>query len=132
MNSSSSQDSVLTEIEYLSVNEAVVFDSDVINCVNAKKQGSELDFISKDKVATEIDESNVKVIVNAEEVSTVYRSYPERWGLVLTVALLNVANCAHWISFGSVNSKAAVFYEKKVEDITRCEIIFPWEFKQWH
>ena len=129
MNSSSSQDSVLTEIEYLSVNEAVVFDSDVINCVNAKKQGSELDFISE--VATDSDESKVKVIVNEEEVGAVYRSYPERWGLVLTVALLNVANCAHWISFGSVNSKAAVFYEKKVEDITRYEIIFPWELKQW-
>ena len=40
-----------------------------------------------------------------------YKSYPERWWLVASVALLNVANDAHWISFASVNSKAAVFYQ---------------------
>ena len=51
--------------------------------------------------------------------SIVYKSYPERWGLLIIVALLNIANCAHWISFGSVNSKAAIFYQKNVDDITR-------------
>ena len=40
-----------------------------------------------------------------------YKSYPERWWLVASVALLNMANEAHWISFASVNSKAAVFYQ---------------------
>jgi hypothetical protein len=49
----------------------------------------------------------------------VYKSYPERWTLLMTVTLINVANCAHWISFGSVNSKAAIFYDKRVEEITK-------------
>ena len=48
-----------------------------------------------------------------------YRSYPQRWSLVLSVALLNIANYSHWISFASVNSKAAIFYEVSTDDITR-------------
>ena len=34
-----------------------------------------------------------------------YRSYPCRWFLLWTIALLNVANNAHWISYASVYSK---------------------------
>ncbi len=40
-----------------------------------------------------------------------YKSYSQRWWLLASVALLNVANYAHWICFASVNSKAAVFYQ---------------------
>jgi len=53
---------------------------------------------------------------------TLMKLTTERWGLLIIVALLNVANCAHWISFGSVNSKAAIFYQKNVDDITRSQI----------
>ena len=42
-----------------------------------------------------------------------YKSYSQRWWLLASVALLNIANYAHWISFASVNSKAAVFYQVK-------------------
>ena len=42
---------------------------------------------------------------------TLYKSYPQRWWLLASVALLNVANNSHWISFASVKSKAAVFYQ---------------------
>ena len=50
-------------------------------------------------------------LVNERIEPVEYKSYPERWWLVASVALLNVANEAHWISFASVNSKAAVFYQ---------------------
>ena len=43
----------------------------------------------------------------------------ERWFLLITVSMLLVANCAHWISYGSVNSKCAVFYQRSTEEITR-------------
>ena len=45
--------------------------------------------------------------------SSSYKSYSQRWWLLASVALLNIANYAHWISFASVNSKAAVFYQVK-------------------
>jgi len=48
-----------------------------------------------------------------------YRSYPQRWALVFSVALLNIANHSHWISYASVNSKAAIFYQVSVDEITR-------------
>lgn len=60
-------------------------------------------------------------LVNERIEPVEYKSYPERWWLVASVALLNVANDAHWTSFASVNSKAAVFYK------------VPWQFpkKLW-
>ena len=103
----SSDDSVLTQIEYFSESEAVID--------NSKKPSSPVESLCEEQVIKDLGDSIGKAKANG----VVYRSYPERWGLVLTVTLLNVANCAHWISFGSVNSKAAVFYHKKVEDITR-------------
>ena len=30
-----------------------------------------------------------------------------------------MTNCAHWISYGAVNSKCAVFYQRSTEEITR-------------
>jgi hypothetical protein len=49
--------------------------------------------------------------VNSE---AVYKSYPERWSLLATVAILNVTNYSHWISFAAVSSKAAVFYQEPI------------------
>ena len=40
-----------------------------------------------------------------------YKSYRERWWLVVSVAFLNVATDSLWISLASVKSKAAVFYQ---------------------
>ena len=45
--------------------------------------------------------------------------FAERWSLLLTVVFLNTANCAHWISYGSVNSKCAIFYDRNADEITR-------------
>ena len=53
-----------------------------------------------------------------------YKSYSERWWLVASVSLLNVANYAHWISFASVNSKAAVFYQVPFELIDPIQLNF--------
>ena len=48
----------------------------------------------------------------------IYKSYSQRWWLLASVALLNIANYAHWISFASVNSKAAVFYQVKNKQLS--------------
>ena len=53
--------------------------------------------------------------INESIEPVVYKSYPERWWLVASVALLNVASDAHWTSFSSVNSKAAVFYQVSLQ-----------------
>jgi len=56
-------------------------------------------------------------------IEKVYRSYPQRWSLVASVAFLNIANYSHWISFASVSSKAAIFYQVSPDDITRSEFL---------
>ena len=42
-----------------------------------------------------------------------YRSYPSRWLLLLSVLLLTLANYSHWIAFAAVMSKAAHFYQAR-------------------
>ena len=46
-----------------------------------------------------------------------YRDYTARWGVLLTVVLLNISNNALWISFSSVTDVAAQYYGKEVDDI---------------
>ena len=41
-----------------------------------------------------------------------YRSYPERWWLLLTVVLLNLANYSHWVAFPSVTKESALLCHK--------------------
>jgi hypothetical protein len=41
-----------------------------------------------------------------------YHSYPERWWLLLTVILLNLANYSHWVAFPSVMKMAAKYYDQ--------------------
>ena len=48
---------------------------------------------------------------------TKYRSYPRRWLILASVLLLNLANYSHWISYASVQSKAAAFYDVSTADI---------------
>ena len=43
-----------------------------------------------------------------------YRSYPERWWLLLTVVLLNLANYSHWVAFPSVTKESALLCHKYV------------------
>ena len=52
----------------------------------------------------EMNENIVKV-KSGPDATTVYRCSKRRWFLLLTVAILNIANYAHWISFASVHSK---------------------------
>ena len=46
-----------------------------------------------------------------------YRAYPSRWGVLATVFCLNLANNALWISFSSIATTAAEYYEKSVDDV---------------
>ena len=42
----------------------------------------------------------------------VFKVYPERWWLLLTVVLLNLANYSHWVAFPSVAKNAAKYYDQ--------------------
>jgi hypothetical protein len=41
-----------------------------------------------------------------------YRVYPQRWWLLATVVLLNLANYSHWVAFPSVAKNAAKYYNQ--------------------
>ena len=47
-----------------------------------------------------------------EDLEEIYRSYPERWWLLVTVILLNLANYSHWVAFPSVTKIAAKYYDQ--------------------
>ena len=47
----------------------------------------------------------------------IYRDYTSRWGVLISVFLLNLANNALWISFSSVSDKSAIYYGKDFEAI---------------
>ena len=51
------------------------------------------------------------------EVVDSYRTYPSRWGMLGATALMTVANNILWISFASVNTQAADYYDKSGADI---------------
>ena len=44
-----------------------------------------------------------------------YRVYPQRWWILVTVVLLNLANYSHWVSFPSVAKTAAKHYDQTGE-----------------
>ncbi len=46
---------------------------------------------------------------------TEYVSYPQRWWLLVTVLLLNLANYSHWVAFPSVTKVAARYYDQPGE-----------------
>ena len=52
---------------------------------------------------------------NIEDETVTYVSYPERWWMLLTVVLLNLANYSHWVAFPSVTKQAAVYYDQSGE-----------------
>ncbi len=78
-------------------------------CSKLTKAKNEKNFNKKEK----IELSTFDVTISESQSSSSYKSYSQRWWLLASVALLNIANYAHWISFASVNSKAAVFYQVK-------------------
>ena len=47
----------------------------------------------------------------------IYRVYNSRWGVLLTVFLLNISNNALWISYSSVSDKSASYYKKNLDEI---------------
>ena len=57
-----------------------------------------------------------------------YRSYPERWWLLLTVVLLNLANYSHWVAFPSVTKESY----PQVQSLRPCNLGLEFlAFKNW-
>ena len=46
-----------------------------------------------------------------------YKAYGQRWVVLVCVVLLTIANNALWISFATVNSKAAEYFDKTSSEI---------------
>ncbi len=44
--------------------------------------------------------------------NTTYKSYPQRWWILISVVILTISNFAHWISFASVTSKSSIFFRR--------------------
>ena len=64
-----------------------------------------------------------KIQSGLQEDKVVYKSYRKRWFVLLAVLTLNIANYSHWISYASVLSKAAEFYQVSHKDIQLILII---------
>ena len=47
----------------------------------------------------------------------IFKSYPRRWLLLISVLTLNIANYSHWIAFAAVHSKVAEFYQVSNRDV---------------
>ena len=44
-----------------------------------------------------------------------YQVYPQRWWILATVVLLNLANSSHWVAFPIVAKKVAKHYNQSVD-----------------
>lgn len=72
----------------------------------------------KDPSLEPLDPSNLlpneKVVVldTLTDGTLIFRSYPERWWLLITVILLNIANYSHWVAFPSVTKITTQFYDQ--------------------
>ena len=44
-----------------------------------------------------------------------FKSYPQRWWLLTTVIILNLANYSHWVAFPSVTKMVAKYYDQSGE-----------------
>jgi len=63
-------------------------------------------------------EKNAQIaLLETENQNSQYKVYPERWWIMGTVILLNLANFAHWIAFPAVAKKAAAYYEVSGEEL---------------
>ena len=68
----------------------------------------------------EVDESDKMLVDAAADGAAnkgltdklVFKVYPERWWLLATVVLLNLANYSHWVAFPSVAKNAAKYYDQ--------------------
>ena len=47
-----------------------------------------------------------------DDSNVVFKVYPERWWLLLTVVLLNLENYSHWVAFPSIAKNAAKYYDQ--------------------
>ena len=54
----------------------------------------------------------------------IYRVYPSRWGVFITVVMFNLSNNALWICIGAVGTKAAAFYNVGINDIDLISSVF--------
>lgn len=76
------------------------------------KSPAELD-ISKEDIIVKVQ--MIKDPDKPAPVSTQYRVYPQRWWILSTVVMLNLANYSHWVAFPSVAKTAAKHYDQDGE-----------------
>lgn len=67
------------------------------------------------KMSTGVIKQSEKNPVLHLPVDGVYEVYPQRWWLLATVVLLNLANYSHWVAFPSVAKNAAKYYDQTGE-----------------
>lgn len=53
-----------------------------------------------------------------------YRSYPQRWAILLAVTLLNISNASLWINLAPVSYKAADYFEVPVAGINWFSLVY--------
>ena len=83
--------------------------------VGAKKESMKQYIV--DNQGSENETENTEKTEMTEEF--VYKTYPQRWWVLISVVLLTISNTAHWISFASVTSKSAIFFQRSNKDISR-------------
>ena len=79
------------------------------NTIMSKKDG--VRFVVDENDAMLNGNGNVGADAN-NDAGVVFKVYPERWWLLLTVVLLNLANYSHWVAFPSVAKNAAKYYDQ--------------------
>lgn len=86
------------------------------------KQLASKKLLVKDKILSKIafkpiDSHPVKIasVAVMEPSAEKYQVYPQRWWILATVVLLNLANYSHWVAFPSVAKTAAKHYDQDGE-----------------
>ena len=81
------------------------------NTIMSKKDGVRFVVDENDAMLNGNGNGNVGADAN-NDAGVVFKVYPERWWLLLTVVLLNLANYSHWVAFPSVAKNAAKYYDQ--------------------
>lgn len=55
---------------------------------------------------------------------TTYRTYPERWILLMTIFMLNVSTSVLWITYSAVSNIAADYFETSLSDINHLSVVY--------
>lgn len=82
--------------------------------VKFKHVNTEIEQLKTKEIEPEVME-HLDPEANLQPAENVYVSHPQRWWLLVTVILLNLANYSHWVAFPSVTKMAAKYYDQAGE-----------------